>query len=218
SLAADPPRDRVHGGRGRGGKAGEGGIGRAGLQDIAGRRSNRAFRGGQIHRHGDFGGRVTEAAESLRETRYPDARHRVPHSAVKARLKSLSMKIQVNARNRAYTFEANEKEQILFSGLRNGINLPYECSTGTCGTCKAKLIDGKIYDPWPEAPGHKFLKRDQVEVLMCQCMVRTDVTVEVGNFVYSMDPGACLPESFFGVILRAKKLTHDVVLLEVEAD
>jgi len=128
------------------------------------------------------------------------------------------MKIQVNARNRAYTFEANEKEQILFSGLRNGINLPYECSTGTCGTCKAKLIEGKIYDPWPEAPGHKFLKRDQGEFLMCQCMARTDVTVEVGNFVYSMDPGACLPESFFGVILRAKKLTHDVVLLEVEAD
>jgi toluene monooxygenase electron transfer component len=128
------------------------------------------------------------------------------------------MKIQVNARNRAYSFEANEKEQILFSGLRNGLDLPYECSTGTCGTCKAKLIDGKIYDPWPEAPGHKYLKREQGEFLMCQCMARTDITMEVGNFVYSTDPGACLPDSFFGVIRRAKMLTHDVIFLEVEAD
>jgi toluene monooxygenase electron transfer component len=128
------------------------------------------------------------------------------------------MKIQVNARNRAYHFEANEKEQVLFSGLRNGIGLPYECSTGTCGTCKAKLIEGKIYDPWPEAPGHKYLKRDQGEFLMCQCVARTDITVEVGNFVYSMDPGACLPDAFFGVVRAAKFLTHDVMRLEIEAD
>jgi NAD(P)H-flavin reductase/ferredoxin len=128
------------------------------------------------------------------------------------------MKIQVNARNRAYTFDGNEKEPILYSGLRNGINLPYECSTGTCGTCKAKLIEGKIFDPWPEAPGHKYLKREQDEFLMCQCIARTEVTVEVGNFVYYMDPGACLPQSFFGVIRRAKLLTDDVIFLEIEPD
>jgi NAD(P)H-flavin reductase/ferredoxin len=128
------------------------------------------------------------------------------------------MKIQVNARNRAYTVDGNEKEPILYSGLRNGIDLPYECSTGTCGTCKAKLIEGKIYDPWPEAPGHKYLKREQGEFLMCQCIARTDVTVEVGNFVYYMDPGACLPQSFFGVIRRAKLLTDDVIFLEIEPD
>jgi toluene monooxygenase electron transfer component len=128
------------------------------------------------------------------------------------------MKIQVNARNRAYNFEGNEREPILHSGLRNGIDLSYECCTGTCGTCKAKLIDGKIYDPWPEAPGHSYLKQDQGEFLMCQCIPRTDITVEVGNFVYFMDPGACLPKFFFGVIRRARLLTDDVIFVEIEAD
>jgi NAD(P)H-flavin reductase/ferredoxin len=128
------------------------------------------------------------------------------------------MKIQVNARNRAYGFESNEKEPILYSGLRNGIDLPYECSTGTCGTCKAKLIEGKIYDPWTEAPGHRYLKREQGEFLMCQCIARTDLTVEVGNFVYFMNPGACLPQFSFGAIRRAKLLTHDVMFLEIEPD
>lgn len=128
------------------------------------------------------------------------------------------MKIQVNGRNRSYSFESNDKEPILYSGLRSGIDLPYECSTGTCGTCKAKLIEGKIYDPWPEAPGQKHLKPEQGEFLMCQCIARTDIKVEVSNFVYSTDPGACLPETFFGVIRRARPLTRDVMFLEIEPD
>lgn len=128
------------------------------------------------------------------------------------------MKIQVNARNRTCSFEGNEKESVLFAGLRNGINLPYECSTGTCGTCKAKLIEGKMYDPWPEAPGHKYVKGEQGEFLMCQSIPRTDVVVEVGNFVYSMDPGACLPQRLFGVIRKSRELTPDVMFLEIEPD
>src|SRR5574341_689382 len=128
------------------------------------------------------------------------------------------MRIQVNARNRGFEYDARARESVLYAGLRSGVDLPYECSTGTCGTCKAKLIEWKIYDPWPEAPGQKYVKRDQGEFLMCQCIARTDVTVEVGNFVYSMNPGACLPESFFGVIRRTRLLTHDVMFLEIEPD
>ena len=53
------------------------------------------------------------------------------------------MYVQVNARNRAYRFEAAAGEKILYAGLRSQIGLPYECGTGTCGTCRAKLIEGK---------------------------------------------------------------------------
>ena len=54
------------------------------------------------------------------------------------------MRIQINARNRAFQYDAVAGEKILFAGLRGEIDLPYECGTGTCGTCKATLIDGKI--------------------------------------------------------------------------
>lgn len=128
------------------------------------------------------------------------------------------MLIQVNARNRTCSFDASDKESILHSGLRHGIDLPYECSTGTCGTCKAKLVEGKLYDPWPQAPGYKYLKRDQGEFLMCQSVPRTDAVVEVANFVYSMDPGACLPQRLFGTVRTARALTRDVMYLEVEPD
>src|ERR1041384_7956249 len=72
-----------------------------------------------------------------------------------------AMRVQVNARNRAFQFETASGEKILYAGLRAKIGLPYECATGTCGTCKARLIEGRINDGWPQAPGKKSLKADQ---------------------------------------------------------
>ena len=127
------------------------------------------------------------------------------------------MKIQVNARNRAYHFDAAGGEKILYVGLNNAVNLPYECGSGTCGTCKARLISGEIADPWPEAPGRKFFKGHD-EFLMCQCTAKTDVVIEVAAFVHTMEAGACVPSSLKGRINSAKLLTHDVVFLEIGLD
>lgn len=127
------------------------------------------------------------------------------------------MKIQVNARNRAYHFEAAGGERMLFAGLRHGIGLPYECTTGTCGTCKAKLIKGELDNRWPAAPGRKYLK-DPAEFLMCQCAARGDCTVELNNFVDPLEPGTCRPDACAGVIRHFRSLTHDVGCLQVELD
>ena len=50
------------------------------------------------------------------------------------------MKVVVNARNGARDFECEPGEKILHAGLRSGVELPYECATGTCGPCKARLL------------------------------------------------------------------------------
>lgn len=125
------------------------------------------------------------------------------------------MKIQVNARNRAYQFEAAEGQRILYGGLADGVHLPYECGSGTCGTCKARVTAGQIDDLWPEAPGRKFLKQPG-EFLMCQCTARGDVSLEVANFVYNMDPGACLPAAGRGTVCNPRLLTHDVIAFTIE--
>jgi toluene monooxygenase electron transfer component len=128
------------------------------------------------------------------------------------------MRIQVNARNRAYQFEARPGEKILYAGLCAQIDLPSECGTGTCGTCKARLIGGEIDDAWPDAPGRKYLKLDQGEFLMCQCAARGDVSIEVASFVYASDPGACRVAPVSGTIASARALTHDVMAVGVDLD
>jgi toluene monooxygenase electron transfer component len=120
------------------------------------------------------------------------------------------MRIQLNARNRAYQFRATENQRILYAGLAAGINLPYECGSGTCGTCKARLVSGEVDDLWPQAPGRKYL-RQPGEFLMCQGAARSDCSLEVANFVYNMDAGACLPAAGRGTMRNARMLTHDVI-------
>jgi toluene monooxygenase electron transfer component len=127
------------------------------------------------------------------------------------------MRIQISARNRAFQFESTPGVRMLYAGLAAGIHLPYECGTGTCGTCKAKLVSGDAQDVWPQAGGRKYLKQPG-EVLMCQCVARTDCTLEVANFVYNMDPGACTPVFGRGTVRNAKALTTDVTSFSIELD
>ena len=125
------------------------------------------------------------------------------------------MKIELNARNRAYHFDAAPDERILYAGLSEAVALPYECGSGTCGTCKARLLSGEVDDRWPEAPGRKFLKRPD-EFLMCQCVAKGDVCIEVASFVHGFDPGAFVPAAIKGVIRDPSMLTHDVMQLYVD--
>ena len=124
------------------------------------------------------------------------------------------MKIQVNARNRAHYFDNESDEKILYGGLRQAVELPYECGSGTCGTCKARLISGDIADGWPEAPGRKYLKTSD-EFLMCQCIAKSDVVIEIPAFVQTMEAGTCTPAFLGGHIKAVKALTSDVAFLEV---
>ena len=119
------------------------------------------------------------------------------------------MKIQLNARNRAHHFDAAPTEKILYAGLSQAIGLPYECGSGTCGTCKARLLSGEIDDGWAQAPGRKFLKHPD-EFLMCQCAARGDVSVEVASFVEDFNPGVCVPAAVRGRIRDSRMLTHEI--------
>lgn len=128
------------------------------------------------------------------------------------------MRIHVNARNCGFQFEAAPGEKILYAGLRAGIDLPYECATGTCGTCKARLIEGRLREGWPQAPGRRYLKPQSNEHLMCQSVAESDLTLEVASFVSPAEPGASLPDAARGVLRSPRLLTHDVMAFAVECD
>jgi toluene monooxygenase electron transfer component len=128
------------------------------------------------------------------------------------------MRIQVNARNRGYEFDALAAERVLYAGLRAGIDLPYECATGTCGTCKAKLLSGRVKDRWPLAPGRKYVKAEANEFLMCQCVAEEALTLEVSKFVYPLEPGACVPQNCAGTLRNVRRLTHDVAGFALELE
>ncbi len=126
------------------------------------------------------------------------------------------MKIRVDAKGHAHSFDCEPGEKILHAGLRSGLALPYECGTGTCGTCRAKLLDGDVHSEWPEAPGQAGLEREAGQFLMCQCVARGDLALEIAGVVTPMAAGACVPSALGAVIRTTAPLTHDVIFLDVE--
>jgi toluene monooxygenase electron transfer component len=126
------------------------------------------------------------------------------------------VKVVVSARNGSRDFECGPAEKILHAALRAGIELPYECATGTCGTCKAKLVTGRTESEWAEAPGRKYLK-SEAELLPCQSLARDDCALEVFA-LKTREPETAAPRALAGVVRGLRHLTHDVVAFEVEVD
>ncbi len=126
------------------------------------------------------------------------------------------MKIVVTARSGAVEFACEPGEKILHAGLRSGVELPYECGTGTCGTCKARLVSGRVESEWPDAPGGRYLK-SPAELLMCQCVARDDCALEVG-VLKAREPSAPLPAALGGHVVARRALTHDVAAFDVDLD
>jgi toluene monooxygenase electron transfer component len=125
------------------------------------------------------------------------------------------MKIVVRARNETRDFECEPGETILHAGLRQGVELPYECATGTCGTCRARLVSGDAESGWAEAPGRRYFKSES-DLLTCQSVARADCALEVG--VALKNGGAPAPRALGGVLRGRRPLTHDVVAFDLDVD
>ena len=128
----------------------------------------------------------------------------------------MAVKIAVSAKNGAHEFECASGEKILHAALRSGVALPYECATGTCGTCKARLASGRHEAEWAEAPGRRYLKAEG-EILTCQSVAHEDCVLEV-TALKSREPDVPAPRAMGGVLDRYRRLTHDVVAFDVDLD
>ena len=89
------------------------------------------------------------------------------------------MKITIQANSGEFSFDCEANERMLYAGLSQGLRLPYECATGTCGTCRGRVVQGSTLVEWEEAPGFARLKRAKGDVLMCQARPTADCVVRV---------------------------------------
>jgi toluene monooxygenase electron transfer component len=129
-----------------------------------------------------------------------------------------AMKIQVRTKEGDFAFSCEPGERILYAGLRNGVPLPYECATGTCGTCKGRGDVASIAELWREAPGRSFLKPERGEFLMCQSVSGGSCEIEVPARLQRAPMAAITPDYQRGQIGGIRRLTHDVIFFELRLD
>jgi toluene monooxygenase electron transfer component len=125
------------------------------------------------------------------------------------------MKITIQANSGEFSFQCEATERLLYAGLSQGLRLPYECATGTCGTCRGRVVQGSTLVEWEEAPGFARLKRAKGDVLMCQARPTADCIVRVpANLTADLD-SPILPRHRHGRIERVRRLVRDVIEIDI---
>src|SRR5258705_6087580 len=77
------------------------------------------------------------------------------------------------------SFEVQPGQTVLESALKAGIAYPHDCTVGTCGSCRSKLLSGNV-----EAitPFSYTLSKEELAagyILACQAIAKSDLVLEV---------------------------------------
>ena len=88
------------------------------------------------------------------------------------------MSHQVTIQPSQHTFEVGPEQNILQAALAAGYVIPYGCRNGACGTCKGKIVTGKVdYGRHQEATLTPEEKASGL-ALFCQAKPLSDVVIE----------------------------------------
>jgi CDP-4-dehydro-6-deoxyglucose reductase len=88
------------------------------------------------------------------------------------------MSHRVSVQETGATFEAQPGEPLLAAATRQGVRLPHECTFGGCGTCRIRLLQGRVsYEEMPLAlsPG----EAEAGYALACQARACSDLVIAV---------------------------------------
>ncbi len=88
----------------------------------------------------------------------------------------MAFQIVVQPSGRSFTVEGDET--VLSAGIRQGVNMPYGCKDGACGSCKCKKISGDVQLGTYQTKALSDEERAQGWVLTCCATALSDVVLE----------------------------------------
>ncbi len=108
------------------------------------------------------------------------------------------------------SISAAEDVSVLAAAQLAGLPLPHSCRSGRCGSCRARLLSGRIEYRDGPPPGLSPQESSAGFVLLCQALARTDLVVEA-----RLVPSAASVEvrTLPGRIMRRERLSPDVMRL-----
>ena len=88
------------------------------------------------------------------------------------------MNFQVSVQPSGRVFEVERDETLLSAAIRQGIGLPYGCKDGACGSCKSKLLEGRVIHGAHQAKALTPDEENAGMVLTCCATPQTDCVLE----------------------------------------
>ncbi len=122
----------------------------------------------------------------------------------------MTFQVVLSPSGRTIAVEANET--ILEAALREGHSVNYHCANGSCGDCRARILDGKVADHRHHDYSFKGQERQQAMLLMCRAVPASDMMIEVKEAV-SVDD---IPLQKITTIVAGRNfLSDDIVELQL---
>ncbi len=88
------------------------------------------------------------------------------------------MSFTITLRPAQRSFRVDSDEAILPAAIRQGIGLPYGCRDGACGSCKSRLLDGRVVHGAHQDKALSATEESQGFVLTCCAVPQTDCVIE----------------------------------------
>jgi CDP-4-dehydro-6-deoxyglucose reductase len=123
------------------------------------------------------------------------------------------MSFQITIHPAERRFEASRDEPILAAAIRQGIGLPYGCRDGACGSCKSRLIEGRVIHGAHQLKALSHEEEAAGYVLTCCAAAQTDCVIEARNVpAEGQHPVLKLPSR----VLSIERPASDVALLRLQ--
>ncbi len=123
------------------------------------------------------------------------------------------MNFKVTVQPSARSFDVAREEAMLPAALRAGVGLPYGCRDGACGSCKSRLMDGRVIHGAHQLKALSVAEEEAGFILTCCAVPQTDCVVEARSVVSAGDhPILKMPAR----VASMEKLAPDVLRLRMQ--
>ena len=111
------------------------------------------------------------------------------------------------------TFTVLRDEPILLAAIRQGVGLPYGCKDGACGSCKCRLLEGRVIHGAHQSKALSAAEEDAGFTLTCQAAAQTDLVIEARTVPGAGEyPVRKMPTR----VISIEKPAPDVALLKMQ--
>jgi CDP-4-dehydro-6-deoxyglucose reductase, E3 len=123
----------------------------------------------------------------------------------------MSFHITLQPAQRSFTVERDEA--ILAAAIRQGVGLPYGCRDGACGSCKSKLLQGRVIHGAHQMKALSVEEEAAGHILTCCATPQTDCIVEARSVPGAGEhPVLKLPSR----VISIERPAHDVAVLRLQ--
>ena len=136
-----------------------------------------------------------------------------PQSSVEDPQRRANVSFQVTLKPADRRFGVERDEPILAAAIRQGIGLPYGCRDGACGSCKSRLLEGRVIHGTHQVKALSAAEEESGLILTCCATPQTDCVVEARSVPGAGEfPVLKMPSR----VLSIERAAADVIVLRMQ--